>query len=57
MRVMICLEFEGVDCNSEQADAIIESINADCETMQVAFDATSCWVDDAFNTDGEEDGV
>ena len=55
MRVIICLEFDGVDCDSEKADGIIESINEECETMQVAFDATSCWVNDAFNEEKEDE--
>jgi hypothetical protein len=57
MIVTICLEFNDVDCNSEKADSIIESINSACETMQVGFNASSCWVEDAFNADetGETD--
>jgi hypothetical protein len=53
MRVMICLEFDGVDCNSEKADAIVEAITESCETMQVGFNASSCWVDNAFNLEEE----
>lgn len=44
MRVIICLEFDGVDCNSDKADPIIEAITMDCETMQVGFNASSCYI-------------
>ena len=52
MKVFICLEFYGVDCNDENGDAIVESITQACEGMQKAWGATGCWVDDAIN-DGE----
>ena len=53
MRVMICLEFDGVDCNSEEADAIIEALEKDGERMVHFHGASSCWVDDAFNLEEE----
>jgi hypothetical protein len=54
LRVVVVFEFEGVDDpNGEKADAITNSITQDCETMQVAFDASGCWVDDVYV--GEED--
>jgi hypothetical protein len=49
MKVFICLEFDGVDCDSKKADAIVESITQACEGMQKTWGASSCWVDDAFN--------
>lgn len=49
MRVIVCIEFEGVECNSENADAIVESITESCEHMQVGFDATNCYVDEVYN--------
>ena len=54
MRVIVCIEFEGVECNSEKADAIVESITESCEHMQVGFNATTCYVDDAFNYERKE---
>jgi hypothetical protein len=51
MRVMICLEFDGVDCDSEEADAIIEAIEEDGERMVLFHGASTHWVDDAFNTE------
>jgi hypothetical protein len=49
MKVFICLEFDGVDCDSKKADAIVESITQACEGMQKTWGASSCWVDDVFN--------
>ena len=46
MRVIVIFEFEGVDANGEQADQIVGDISRSCETMQNAFDASACWVDD-----------
>jgi hypothetical protein len=52
MKVIICLEFNGVDANSDKADAIVDSITQSCSGMQLDFGASSCWVDDASNDDG-----
>lgn len=49
MKVFICLEFNGIDCDDENADVIVESITQACEGMQKAWGASSCWVDDAVN--------
>lgn len=57
MRVIVIFEFEGVDANGEQADQIVENISRSCETMQNAFDASACWVDDALVTEKKEGGV
>ena len=47
MKVIVVFEFENIeDPNSPEADAIVQAITEDCETMQVAFDASSCYVDD-----------
>jgi hypothetical protein len=53
MRVVVIFEFEGVDADGEQADQIVEEISRSCETMQNAFDASACWVDEANNVRGE----
>ena len=47
MRVIVIFEFEGVYADGEEADQIVEQISESCETMQVGFDASACWVDDA----------
>jgi hypothetical protein len=53
MRVYVCIEFEGVECNSEEADGLVEIIGESCEHMQVGFNATSCYIDEVFNDKGE----
>jgi len=50
MKVLVAFEFEGVDADGEQADQIIEEITEACETMGIAFDASSCYVDDCKDT-------
>ena len=45
MRVIICIEFDGVDPDSEQADAIVNEIG---EHMQIGFNASGCFVEDAL---------
>ena len=50
MRVVVMFEFEGVDADGEQADQIVEEISRSCETMQNAFDASACWVDEVLVT-------
>ena len=50
MRVVVIFEFEGVDANGEQADLIVGEITELCETMQAAFDASACWVDEVLVT-------
>jgi len=54
MRVIICLEFNDIECNSDKGDMIIQSITQDCETMQVGFDASSCYIMDADDNDLED---
>ena len=48
MRVIVCIEFDGVDPDSEQADAIVNEIGEACEHMQVGFNASGCFVEDAL---------
>jgi hypothetical protein len=48
MRVYVCIEFEGVECNSEEADGLVEIIGESCEHMQVGFNASGCFVEDAL---------
>jgi hypothetical protein len=52
MKVLIVFEFEGIeDPNSPEADAKVQAITESCETMQVAFDANGCWVQEVFGKD------
>lgn len=48
MIVIVCIEFDGVDPDSEQADAIVESITESCEHMQIGFNASGCFVENAL---------
>jgi len=56
MKVIVIFEFDGVDVNSPEADQIIENLGEACETMQIGFDASACWIDDAVN-EVEEGGL
>jgi hypothetical protein len=52
MKVLVVFEFDGVeDPNSPEADAKVRAIAESCETMQVAFDANACWVQEVFGED------
>lgn len=51
MKVLVAIEFEGVEPNSEQADQIIEMVGDACETIGVGFDASSCYIDDCVATE------
>jgi hypothetical protein len=55
MKVLVAFEFEGLDPNCERADQIINEISESCETMGIAFDANSCYVDDCVATVDEEE--
>lgn len=46
MIVYVAFKFEEVDPDSERADEIVREITESCETMQIGFDASACWVDD-----------
>ena len=48
MRVIICIEFDGVDPDSEKADAIVKEIGEAYEHMQIGFNASGCFVEDAL---------
>jgi hypothetical protein len=47
VKVIVIFEFENIENpNSPEADAIVEAIGESCETMQIAFDANACYVED-----------
>jgi hypothetical protein len=50
MIVYVAFQFNGVRPNSQKADAILAEILESCETMQTAFNAQECWVDDAVSS-------
>ena len=45
MIVYVAFEFDGVKPNSKRAEEIVREIAESCETMQIGFDATDCWID------------
>ena len=51
MIVYVAFEFEEVEPNSKRADEIVREITESCETMQIGFDASGCWVDNAHGSD------
>ena len=50
MIVYVAFKFNGVRPNGQKADAILAEILESCETMQTAFNANECWVDDAVSS-------
>ena len=48
MKVLLILEFEDIEPNSPEADSIVCEISKSCETMQVAFDANSCYIEEVL---------
>ena len=48
MKVLVAFEFEDLDPNSEEADAIVNEIGEACEHMQVGFNASGCFIEDAL---------
>jgi hypothetical protein len=54
MKVLVVFEFENIaNPDSDEATTKVEEITEACETMQVAFDANGCWVQEVFG--GETD--
>jgi len=55
MKVLVVFEFENIsDIESVEASAVVQSITESCETMQVGFDATNCWVQEVFGEDSNQ---
>ncbi len=46
MKVLVAIEFEGVDAEGEQADQIVDVLSEACESMGADFGASSCYIDD-----------
>jgi hypothetical protein len=52
MKVLVVFEFENIaNPDSDEATAKVEEITQACETMQVAFDASACWVDEVVGSE------
>ena len=48
MKVVVILEFDGLDADGETADQLIDEIGKSCETMGKQFDASDCYVDNVL---------
>jgi hypothetical protein len=54
MKIIVAIEFEDIkEPDSEEATAKVQEVMESCKTMQVAFDANSCWVDDCVVSFGD----
>lgn len=51
MKILIILEYDYIDANSEEADRIVNEVSQLCYPMQVAFDAHSCYIEEIYNED------
>lgn len=47
MKVIIAMQFDGVDPNSPEADEIVEFLTSECDELCAEYGANACWVDDA----------
>lgn len=54
MRVVIVLEFDNMDCESEEGDLMIQDITEDCRMIRHDYDASRVFVDNAYNVIEEE---
>lgn len=49
MKVIVVFEFSHIkDPDSEEATKVVETMTGECYRMQVAFDASNCYVDDCI---------
>jgi hypothetical protein len=54
VRVLVAFEFEYISPTSPEEEAIIQAITEECETMRIAFDAQSCFVDEVLYLEARE---
>ena len=58
LRVLVVFEFEGIeDPDSNEADAIVESLVHKCDRFRAEAGAHSAWVEEMYGADKEEDEV
>ena len=50
MKVIVVFEFEDVEVDSPEADKAVQDITDECYRMQVAFDASACYVEDCVES-------
>ena len=49
MKVIVVFEFDEIDDpDSPEASEIVQAITEDCETMQIGFDASGCYVQEVL---------
>jgi hypothetical protein len=51
MRIIVCFEYEGIDCNSDFGTELLDIITSDLERMQNDFEASDCYVMEADDND------
>ena len=51
MRIILCLEWEGVDCNGDRGTDLVNIITADCERIKADYQASDCYVMEADDND------
>ena len=44
MKVILCIEFNETDCQSEEGQKLLTDVVESCETLQVGFNASACYV-------------
>ena len=55
LRVLVVFEFEGIeDPDSNEADAIVESLTYKCDRFRAEAGAHSAWVEEVYGADKEE---
>lgn len=51
MVVVLRLEFDGVDCESDEGIQLVETITEDCRMIRLDYDASVVFVDDVLNVE------
>ena len=51
MRIILCLEFEGVDCNGDRGTDLVNILTEDCERIKEDYQASDCYVMEADDND------
>jgi hypothetical protein len=53
-RVVIVLEFDNMDCESEDGSFMVQDITEDCRMIRHDYDASRVFVKEAYNVIEEE---
>ena len=58
MKVVIVFEFEGItDSSSPEADTLMEELGQDCEGWRLDTGATSVYIEEAFDSEQENQEI